>query len=495
MHKSSIGVQISSVDTHSGTSVQDKGTRRIGSALVLGIALMMVVLDILLDTLILDQFGQPILWPAFIVLIIGAAAITLICLRGMRREKSILTRYEDALGQLRAVADNLPGALFQWFMTRDGDCGFRYISQRAEELFGINVDEVCKDWKKIHIHPGDLSRWAETLRRCRDTMQDWNFEGRIIHPSGEVQWLRCMAKLDRGKEGEVIFNGIILDVTDAKDAEREIKEIRRNAERLGAEILLVNQSLNESNDTLKRINRQKNEILGVAAHDLKNPLGGVVGFAGAMRASLDEEQLDPIRADLVDMTDSIEQSARHMLNIINGLLNASALEDGAVQLEMSPCDMEALAKSVESMNEAASRRKDIKVQIDSEPDCVVNGDPQRLRELLDNIVSNAIKYSQNGQAVAIRVYHSGPSYVQVSVRDEGPGLTDDDKTKLFGKFQKLSARPTGGESSTGLGLAIAKSIVELHGGKIWAESEYGKGSTFYIELPVNPPKQSCSLPL
>jgi PAS domain S-box-containing protein len=417
---------------------------------------------------------------------VGACAIAFVCLVSMRRQAGIERSYRSTVEQLRAMADSVPGALFQWFMTGDEVQGFRYISPRAKELFGVEVDAVMDDWRKLNIHPGDVTRWAESLRRCRASLEDWFFEGRFVLSSGDVKWWRGVAKPVRKGDDEVVFNGIILDISDAKEAAREIRESRRNAERLGVEILLVNQSLNENNETLKRLNHQKNEILGIAAHDLKNPLGGVVGFAGAIRLILDEDELESMRADMVDMTESIEQSARHMLNIINGLLNAAALEDGDARLVMSPCDVTAIIQSVESMNESAARRKNISVNVESEPGCVVHGDPQRLRELVDNILSNAIKYSSPGKSIWMQVFHSSPSSVQISVRDEGPGLTDDDKKRIFGKFQKLSARPTGGETSTGLGLSIAKSIVELHGGRIWAESEFGHGSTFIIDLPVKP---------
>jgi signal transduction histidine kinase len=127
------------------------------------------------------------------------------------------------------------------------------------------------------------------------------------------------------------------------------------------------------------------------------------------------------------------------------------------------------------------------VHFEAEAGCVVIGDIQRLQELVDNVLSNAIKYSPKGSQVWVKLAHASPSSVRFSVKDEGPGLSAEDKKRLFGKFQKLSARPTAGETSTGLGLAIAKSIAELHNGRIWAESEFGLGATFFVELPVKQP--------
>ncbi len=400
--------------------------------------------------------------------------------RAKRNER----RLSNTIAQIHAMSDNLPGVLFQWFMNDQGAQGFRYCSSRSEELFGFKAEDVIRDWTKLRIHPGDIARWADSLRRASDSVTDWFFEGRMIMPSGEIKWVRCIAKPVRSAPCEVLFNGILMDITDAKDAEREIKETRRNAERLGAEILLVNQSLNEINERLQRSNRQKNEILGIAAHDLKNPLGGVVGFAGAMRLSLEDDSEEVSKADLVDMSVSIEQSARHMLNIINGLLAAAALEDGTVALDIATCDVTTVVRSVVSLNEASAKHKGITVLVDSEQGCTIEADVQRMQELIDNLVSNAIKYSSPGSRAWVSVVRSSPESIRISVRDEGPGLTPEDMQKLFGKFQKLSARPTGGESSTGLGLAIAKTIVELHGGRIWAESKPGCGATFFVDLPV-----------
>jgi PAS domain S-box-containing protein len=444
---------------------------------------------ILLDFLRVHEFADFYNFLAVTAVLLGIVAISWMYIRSSRAQYKAEETLRTALSQLKAMTDNVPCVLFQWYQNNDGTQGFRYCSSRSRELFGFDSEAVVKDWRKISIHPGDMARWAQTLETCGKNLDNWCFEGRFVMTDGATKWWRGVASPMLEDGGGIVFNGIMLDITDAKESEREIKESRRNSERLGAEILLVNQNLNETNSTLQRINRQKNEILGIAAHDLKNPLGGIVGFAGAIRVSLDSEDLAILRSDLIDMTESIEQSARHMLHIINGLLDAAALEDGNVKLEITDCDMSMLAGSVISLNDPSAKKKHIALKLESENGCVVYGDLQRLQEVVDNLVSNAIKYSPLNSTVRVTVSHSSPSSVQLSVCDEGPGLTEDDKKKLFGKFQKLSARPTGGESSTGLGLAIAKSIVDLHGGRIWAESEEGRGCNFLVDLPVRIPSQ------
>ncbi len=418
-------------------------------------------------------------------IILGMGASLVYVVRALVRHREAERHLRLTQEQFRALASNVPGVIFQWSERADGSFGFNYCSPRCEEIFGFRADQVLDDWSVINIHPGDASRWAESIREAARTLEDWFFEGRLITPSGEVKWWRGIAKPIRASDEEVLFNGIMLDITETKEAEREIREARRNAEKLGAEILLVNQSLNETNAELRRINQQKNEILGIAAHDLKNPLGGIVGFAGAIRVALNEPEPDHSREELLDMTESIEQSARHMLHIITELLNTAVIESQGLSVDRSPCDVGLLARSVAALNEHSARLKGIELSFESAPGCEALIDAQKIQDVIDNLISNAIKYSNSGKRVWVNVEPAGGGEtVLLSVKDEGPGLTEEDKKRLFGKFQKLSARPTGGEMSTGLGLSIAKSIVELHGGRIWAESESGKGSTFFVELPV-----------
>jgi signal transduction histidine kinase len=179
-----------------------------------------------------------------------------------------------------------------------------------------------------------------------------------------------------------------------------------------------------------------------------------------------------------------------MMRIIDGLLKTAALEEGKVELNKTLYDMSRLVEEVVSCNQMQAQNKRQTLSFQAEPNCMVLVDTDRMREVIDNLISNAIKYSPEGKTIAVRVQHSkddndgGAPSVLVSVRDEGQGLTEEDMKKLFGKFQRLSAQPTAGESSTGLGLAIVKQLVELHGGKVWAESEgKNKGSIFCVKLP------------
>jgi signal transduction histidine kinase len=167
-------------------------------------------------------------------------------------------------------------------------------------------------------------------------------------------------------------------------------------------------------------------------------------------------------------------------------------------LEKSTIDLSALLHTVVENNQQLAQRKSQCLEVSLEPQLFAEVDSKRMYEVFENLLSNAIKYSPEGKTIWVSSIKVGgyatseqqapANRLRVTIRDEGQGLTEDDMQKLFGRFQRLSARPTGGESSTGLGLSIVKKIVELHGGKVWAESEgKDKGSAFFVELPAATP--------
>ncbi|MFN3394359.1 MAG: sensor histidine kinase, partial [Candidatus Thermochlorobacter sp.] len=193
----------------------------------------------------------------------------------------------------------------------------------------------------------------------------------------------------------------------------------------------------------------------------------------------------------------------------------AAQEAGKTQLQKSFINLSEVIESVLHENLPNAQAKSQTLHLFVEPHIMAEVDAAKIRQVLDNLVSNAIKYSPFGKAITIRCEkrldshtedfrhepasqpaHTSQSKVLISVQDEGQGLSEDDLKRLFLKFQRLSARPTGGESSTGLGLSIAKHFVELHGGKIWAESAgKGKGATFFVELPISLNNQERFLPM
>lgn len=237
-------------------------------------------------------------------------------------------------------------------------------------------------------------------------------------------------------------------------------------------------------EELRVLNEVKNEFLGMAAHDLRNPLSGIIGQVALLISDLERGTLNPVEG-VVDLQ-YIQRAAEHMAHLVGELLDISAIESGKVHLRLASLNLTALIRERCRYYQRVAAQKKIRLEF-QEPGTglpEVTGDGERLQEVLDNLLSNAVKYTYPGGQVDIWS-ESSNGEVRVLVKDTGQGLTPQDLNGIFGTFRKLSARPTAGEPSTGLGLAIVKKSVELHGGRVWVESKKGVGSTFGFALPVS----------
>jgi signal transduction histidine kinase/DNA-binding NarL/FixJ family response regulator len=236
-------------------------------------------------------------------------------------------------------------------------------------------------------------------------------------------------------------------------------------------------------EELNRANAFKKEVLGIVAHDLKNPLSVILGRADMLGQQVTR---DPLPVDGIrKQVDQITQSARRMTAMIDGLIK-EAMDDALdISIRRHPLDLVRLVHSVAESNRPLSERKSQDLDVVAPQALPIRADYDRLREAIDNLLSNAIKYTPAGGRIRLSADSDG-KMATICVADTGPGLSADDMSRLFGRFQRLSAQPTGGESSTGLGLSIVKRIIDLHGGAISAEPTGSDGgTTFRIELPVS----------
>jgi len=226
----------------------------------------------------------------------------------------------------------------------------------------------------------------------------------------------------------------------------------------------------------------KSEILGKVAHDLKNPLGVILGRTEILNELMG---MAPVSADKMGVqVEHIRETTRRLTDMIDSLM-ADALDDALdISLRPEPVDISALIQEVVDANRPMAERKHQTIIVSAPEKHLASCDPDRLHEAIDNLLSNAIKYTPPGGAIELSVA-PGETGTVIRVRDNGAGLSPEDLARLFGRFQRLSAKPTAGETSTGLGLSIVKRIVDLHGGRIAVESAGpGKGATFKMTLPV-----------
>lgn len=238
----------------------------------------------------------------------------------------------------------------------------------------------------------------------------------------------------------------------------------------------------QTNLELKNANKVKSELLEIAAHDLKDPLQVIIGYADLLKMKYADDSF------AVEKLYKIYKSTDQMIRLITGLLEFASIESGKLLINRSDIVLSEMAAAVIKNNLPNAERKKQELIFDVENDGVVSGDRIFLQQVLENIIGNAIKFSPQGKPIYVRVCHKSPWGV-IRVKDEGPGLSEEDKRKLFKKFQRLSAKPTGDESSTGLGLALSKEFVELHGGNLRVESQWGEGSEFIVEIPIQAPSR------
>jgi signal transduction histidine kinase/DNA-binding NarL/FixJ family response regulator len=250
-------------------------------------------------------------------------------------------------------------------------------------------------------------------------------------------------------------------------------------------ITVANQRLASQWARLRRSNEFKNEILGTVAHDLRNPLGVILGRAELMN---ELTELQPIpTAKLKDQLTHIRSSTQQLGEMVNDLISDAMMDAHDIVLRHDTIDLVALLSDLVAANRSLAEKKQQTLQFVSPPHQNWMCDPERLRDAVDNLLSNAIKYTPASGHIELAMGADENGAV-IRVTDDGPGLAEADLSRLFGRFQRLSAKPTGGERSTGLGLSIVKRIIELHGGRITAESEGpGKGASFVIRLPVLQP--------
>ena len=248
--------------------------------------------------------------------------------------------------------------------------------------------------------------------------------------------------------------------------------------------------IEDKNKKLSRLNAEKDEFLNIAAHDLRNPLSSI-----NLAVDMINSEKQPNRETIREYTDLIKVSSNRMIALINNVLKIHTIEaygnNGSTSLiEINPLVKEALQHFFEP---ARSKNIRIKTVLNNSID-PLSGDSDNILRILDNLISNAIKYSPKNSSVIISTKQTGDN-IQVSVRDQGPGISPSEKKKLFKKYSKLSSKPTGNESSTGLGLYIIKKICNTMGGSVRCESELGCGATFIVEFPAakatsKNPKQS-----
>jgi len=275
----------------------------------------------------------------------------------------------------------------------------------------------------------------------------------------------------------IAFDNVIL-YRQLHEANTQLED--RVAQRTRA-LMQANRRLSAQWLRLQRANGFKNEILGTVAHDLKNPLGVILGRTEMLTELIGAGSP---KENVTAQVEHIRDATKRLTSMVDHLISDAMADAFDITIRREPVDIAALVTEVTDSNLPSAVNKQQSIAVSAPPNFVTMCDADRIREAIDNLVSNAIKYSPIGGKITVGVTHEGSDTV-IRITDQGPGLSPEDLGRLFGRFQRLSAKPTAGESSTGLGLSIVKRIIDMHGGHVTAESGGpGHGSTFTVTLPA-----------
>lgn len=242
----------------------------------------------------------------------------------------------------------------------------------------------------------------------------------------------------------------------------------------------MQKTLKNRNNELSKLNEEKNQLFGVAAHDIRNPLGVITGY---LEILLSVQNLEGEK--YLKILRNMSSSANHVLNMVNDLLEFAHYESKKINLKLETANLYEVLDDIVSMNRIIAERKNIRIEYSfkGNHNLKFKVDVPKFRQVMDNLISNGIKYSEPGTEICVNV-NPDANNIWILVEDQGQGISREEIKKLFKPFSTTSNKATAGERSTGLGLVIVKNIIEAHNGKIWVESTKGVGSKFSVLLPM-----------
>lgn len=364
--------------------------------------------------------------------------------------------------------------------------GYREYQEKSYKLLA-DIFAATGQWQKAFNTQKDLMKvHDELVNRERDrriSVLENRFE--IAKKNKAIQLLNKQSELQQSRLQQqqqwrnTLLLGLLLLVITAFVLYR----INKHRKGLNAKLRRQNKLIEDKNKQLTSLMDEKNEFMGMAAHDLKTPLSAITSLADL----LDDPDIDP--GEQHEYSDMIRRSSRRMLELVNNLLNVNAIESGQMALHLQPLDIAPLAEASIDNFQVLAKAKDISLEMDADFEQhlpKVQADPAAVVNIFDNLISNAIKYSPRGSTITIGLSNSHQR-VRLEVSDNGPGISTEEQHKLFSRFSRISTQPTNGESSTGLGLYIVKKQVDAMNGHVKCMSRTGEGSTFQVDLPLAGP--------
>ena len=368
----------------------------------------------------------------------------------------------------------------EWIWAIDCQGCHTYSNPAVKEILGYAPEELVGQNCLTFLHEEDREQMAYLLPIF--IADQWGWRDLVLrwrHKDGTVRFLERNATPILDHEGQVVgYRGTDRDITERIQVEQALADERTSLARRVEESTA---ELRAANEELARAARHKDEFLASMSHELRTPLNAVLGLAESLQeqiyGSLNEKQLRSLR--------TIEESGRHLLSLINDILDLSKVEAGKIQIELSKVDIRSVCDASVRLIKQAAQNKRIHLNVSvAEGLKYVHADERRLKQILVNLLSNAVKFTPEAGAVDLEVSHElGAGTIQFCVRDSGIGIAGADLPRLFQPFVQLDSRLSRQYAGTGLGLALVRAMTEMHGGSVAVTSQPGEGSLFTVSLP------------
>ncbi len=395
---------------------------------------------------------------------------------GDRKQAQLALQKSEALFQKLVVT--VPGELYIFVQHPDGSVNMEYISPLCREIQELEPEEIQNNSALLYeqMHPDDRPSHFEAIAKSAIDLEPFSHEWRIVTPSGKLKWLQGYSRPELRENGDIVWHGIIIDVSDRKQAEQELKQATLAAE---------------------AANQAKSIFLANMSHELRTPLNAILGFAQLMEPS---ENLTLPEKENIKI---IRRSGEHLLQLINQVLDLSKIEAGRMTLNAKNFDLYRLLSDVQNMFQIPAKNKGLQLIIDCTADVpqYVQTDDVKLRQVLINLLDNAVKFTQSGSvSVIVKQNEEGrikpePSeifnlfeakkrvFIYFEIVDTGVGILPEELDSIFELFvQSSSGKKI--QKGTGLGLSISRQFIRLMGGDITAESEVGRGTVFKFDIQV-----------
>lgn len=364
----------------------------------------------------------------------------------------------DRNALLTALSHNLPGMIYVYRAGKDVGGQLDFVSEGVRDMFGATPEQaMMSPWVLYNrVKPEDLQHFFKQRDIANASSAKFHNEFRVLNSKGEWRWCAADSISGLDGEGKEVRCGYIADITENKLYQEACVAV----------------------DTAQRASQAKSEFLSRMSHELRTPLNAVIGFAQLLR--LDEHT--PLGEDHLRKVRLIERAGGHLLGVIGDVLDLSRIEAGDLPMSLDVLELEPVLHDALSMVGEAAKRSDIQLIAPQTPLMVsVKADRLRLRQVLVNLLINAIKYNHKGGSVRVRVWEDGDQ-VHCAVTDSGCGMTPEQLAHLFEPFNRLGAEQSGIEG-TGIGLVIVKRLLGLMDGELSVESRRGVGSVFTLSLP------------